>query len=62
MSNVNIFQNPTKTAPKGDSQIIRVPLEQMDLMARKDHIPTPSQSGDLGIQHVPNAGSNGGGR
>ncbi len=60
MANMDIFHNPTKSAPKRDSQIIRVPLEKMDLM--NSTMPTPSQSGDLGIQHVPNAGSNGSSR
>jgi hypothetical protein len=53
----DIFQNPAKVTPRADPQIVRVPLEQMDLMARKDFIPRPTQSADLGIQHVPNAGS-----
>jgi hypothetical protein len=53
----DIFQNPSKSVPKADPQIVRVPLEQMDLMARKDFIPRPTQSADMGIQHVPNAGS-----
>jgi hypothetical protein len=56
---MNIFQDSTKSLPKADSQIIRVPLEQMDLMARKDFIPTPKQADGMGIQHVPNAGTKG---
>jgi hypothetical protein len=52
---VNIFQDNTKSLPKRDAQIVRVPLEDMDTMTKTK--PTPSQSADLGIQHVPNAGS-----
>jgi hypothetical protein len=58
----NVFQDPSKSLPKRDNQIIRVPLEEMDLMARKDHIPTPKQSPELGITHVPNAGGTNGAR
>jgi hypothetical protein len=52
---VNIFQDPSKSLSKRDAQIVRVPLEDMDTMTKTK--PTPSQSADLGIQHVPNAGS-----
>jgi hypothetical protein len=51
----NIFQDPSKSLPKRDAQIVRVPLEDMDTMTKT--MPTPRQSTDLGIQHVPNAGS-----
>ena len=50
----NIFQDPTKSVPKRDEQIVRVPLEDMDLMTKTR--PTPKQSADLGIKHVPNEG------
>lgn len=56
----NIFQDPTKSLPKKDSQIVRVPLEDMDTMTKT--MPTPKQSGELGIQHVPNAGGTNGAR
>jgi hypothetical protein len=55
----NIFTDPTKSVPRSDSQIVRVPFEKMDLM--NSTMPTPKQSPDLGIRHVPNAG-NGNGR
>ena len=51
----NIFQDPTKSLPKTDEQIVRVPLEKMDLT--DGLIPTNIKSDRLGIQHVPNAGS-----
>jgi hypothetical protein len=54
MSNLNIFSNSQKTLPKKDEQIIRIDFEKPDLVGKP---PTPSQSGVLGISHVPNAGS-----
>jgi hypothetical protein len=56
---MNIFQDPTKSTPRSDSQIVRVPFEKMDLM--NSTMPTPKQAPDLSIKHVPNAG-NGNGR
>jgi hypothetical protein len=52
----NIFQDPSKSMPKSDPQIVRVPFEKMDLMDSQQ--PPPKTSADMGIQHVPNAGSN----
>ena len=57
MSNVNIFQEPAKTLPKSDSQIVRIPFDTQEIGGRKGHIPSPSKAGDLSIQHVPNASS-----
>ncbi len=57
MSNTNIFQEPAKTLPKSDSQIVRVDFETQELGGRKGHIPSPSQASDMSIQHVPNASS-----
>ena len=51
----NIFQDPTKSVPRSDSQIVRVPFEKMDLMNSTQ--PPPISSPDLGIKHVPNAGN-----
>lgn len=53
----NIFQDSTKTVPKKDSQIVRVPMDQDDISGRKSHLPMQSKSSDMTIQHVPNAGS-----
>jgi hypothetical protein len=53
----NIFQNPTKTLPKKDDQIIHVPWEQFDLGGRTSHIPSSRKADNLTIQHVPNAGT-----
>ena len=57
MSNVNIFQNPAKTVPTSDNQIVRVDMEQLDIGGRKSALPASSKSDVLPINHVPNAGS-----
>jgi hypothetical protein len=53
----NIFQDPTKSAPKKDSQIIRVTMEQSDIAGRKDHLPKADSNSGMAISHVPSAGS-----
>jgi hypothetical protein len=58
MSNLNIFQNQAKTVPmKADDQIVRVDLESIDIGGRKSHLPASHKAGELGLSHVPNAGS-----
>ena len=54
---INIFQNETKSLPKRDEQIIRVPLEQLDIGGRTSHIPKDKMGAGMAIEHVPNAGS-----
>ena len=54
---MNIFQDPTKSVPKSDEQIVRVDMEQSDIGGRKSHLPSASKSSDMTISHVPNAGS-----
>lgn len=56
---MNIFQDPTKSVPKSDEQIVRVDMEQMDIGGRKSHLPGQGKSSDMSISHVPNAGSKG---
>lgn len=53
----NIFQDPTKSLPKRDAQIVRVPMTEVEIGARKDHMPAADTSGDMSIKHVANAGS-----
>lgn len=55
----NIFQDPTKTVPKRDAQIVRVPMTQEEIGGRTDHMPAANKDGDMSINHVPNAGSKG---
>ncbi len=56
---MNIFQDPTKTVPKSDEQIVRVDMEQLDIGGRKSHLPAGQASADMAIVHVPNQGSKG---
>jgi hypothetical protein len=53
----SIFQDPTKTLPKKDEQIVRVGMEEQEIGGRKSHVPSGIRSGQLAINHVPNAGS-----
>lgn len=53
----NIFQDNTKSIPKGtDSQIVRVPMDQLEVGGRKSHLPGSEKSGELAISHLPNRG------
>jgi hypothetical protein len=54
MSNVNIFQNSTKSIPTSDEQIVRVDLDKADIGGRKSHLPAQEKSGAMNISHVPN--------
>lgn len=49
---VNPFMNNAKALPKSDSQIIRVPLDQLDLGGRKSAMPAEEKATDLAIKHV----------
>ena len=52
-----VFQDPTTTLPKEDSQIVRVGMKENEIGGRQGHIPSGGKSSDLAISHVPNAGS-----
>lgn len=53
----NIWQDNTKTVPKNnDAQIVRVPMDQLDVGGRKSHLPNQQKSNDMSISHVPNRG------
>ena len=52
----DIFHNSTKTIPTGDSQIIRVDMEQIDIGGRKSHLPSQQKSPEMNIQHVASQG------
>jgi hypothetical protein len=56
MSNTNVFQNSAKALPKRDAQIIRVPMDELEIGGRKGHLPSENMSGNMAITHVPNAG------
>lgn len=53
----SIFQDPTKSVPKSDAQIVRVDMEQMDIGGRKSQLPAGNKATDMSITHVPNAGT-----
>ena len=50
----DIFQNPTKSIPKGDSRVVRIDFSKEDMGARKSHLPRNIKN-DLSIQHVKGA-------
>lgn len=49
---VNIFENSTKQLPESDAQIVRVPLDQLELQGRKDHLPKADKNSDLALSHA----------
>ena len=57
MSNVNIFQNSSKSVPESDEQIVRIDMTKSDIGGRKSHQPSQMKSEKMGISHVPNASS-----
>jgi len=52
----SIFQDPTKSIPTSDKQIVRVDMEQLDIAGRKSSLPAGQKSGDMAVSHVPNKG------
>ena len=61
MSNVNIFNNSSKTVPESDEQIVRIDMTKSDIGGRKNHLPSQMKSEKMGISHVANASSMPGG-
>ena len=61
MSNVNIFQNSSKSVPESDEQIVRIDMTKSDIGGRKSHMPAGQKSDKMTISHVPNASSMPGG-
>jgi len=57
MSNLNIFQNSSKSIPTSDEQIVRIDMTKADIGGRKSHMPAKDMSPALTLSHVPNAGS-----
>jgi hypothetical protein len=56
---MNIFQNPTKSIPMSDAQIVRVGMEQLDIGGRKSHLATINQasnyrSNEASLSNEPN--------
>lgn len=48
----DIFQDPTKSIPKSDPRIVRVPFDQEELGARQSHIAGIHRKSDMDIKHV----------
>lgn len=53
---VNPFVNSTKALPKKDEQIIRVPMDQLDIGGRKSHLPSEAKDAKMAISHVGGSG------
>lgn len=54
---MNIFQDPTKSLPKQDPQIVRVSMTQNEIAGRTDRLPAQTKSTEMGIKHVESAGT-----
>jgi len=54
---VNIFQNPAKSIPESDEQIVRVSMKEIEIGGRTSILPAQQMSPKMSISHVPNAGS-----
>ena len=57
MSNVNIFQNSSKSVPESDEQIVRIDMTKSDIGGRKSHLPSAMKADKMALSHVPNASS-----
>ena len=55
MSNLNIFQNNTKSIPESDEQIVRVGMKEIEIGGRTSHLPGQQKAEKMGLSHVPNA-------
>lgn len=52
---MNIFENSTKSLPKKSDNIVRVPMDELEIGGRKDHLPK-ADSNPATIVHVANQG------
>jgi hypothetical protein len=57
MSNVNIFQNSSKSVPESDEQIVRIDMTKSDIGGRKSAMPGGMKADKMALSHVPNASS-----
>lgn len=58
---VNIFQDSTKSIPKKSENIVRVPMDELEIGGRKDHLPK-ADTNSATILHVANSGGKSGGQ
>lgn len=49
---VNPFVNSSKALPKQDAQIIRVPMDEIEIGGRKSNLPSETRNAKLAIGHV----------
>ena len=61
MSNINIFQNSSKSVPESDEQIVRIDMTKSDIGGRKSNMPSAMKADKMSVSHVPNAGTMPGG-
>lgn len=54
---VNLFQNGTKSIPTGDSQIVRVSMEEMEIGGRKSALPAQEKATKMTVEHVGSSSS-----
>lgn len=54
---MNVFQDPTKSIPKSDPQIVRVSMMENEIGGRKDHMPARSPSSEMSVKHISPVGS-----
>lgn len=48
----DIFQNKTKTIPKSDNRVVRVPFDHSEIGARKSHISGIAPKNENVIRHT----------
>lgn len=53
---VNVYSNSTKALPKQDSQILRVPMDELEIGGRKSHLPSKAKDAKMAISHVGGSG------
>ena len=58
---VDIFQDKTRSIPRGSENIVRVLMTEDELVARKSSMPK-ADSSKASVEHVPNRGGNSGGQ
>lgn len=56
---VNLFENSTKSLPKKSENIVRVPMDELEIGGRKEHMPK-ADTNSATIVHVANQGGKNG--
>jgi hypothetical protein len=58
---VNPFVNSSKMIPKSDSQIVRVPMDSLEIGGRKGHLPAEQKPDRMSLKHVGTSSNGSGG-